>query len=295
MHPNYLHRDLKPQNIMLSRDSKGFIHAKIGDFGLSRKMSTNTVYARSRVGTPYYMAPEQIAGHGYDEKADIWSLGCILYEVCTFKRPFNGSTIQQLTKNIRSGIRKDINTRLYSQDLIVAVNSMLSTKPVMRPSALELYTLVAPARKKLQLVMQNKNLIQEIQILQKQCGQRKVRVEQRKEKMQRLWRDLTKDARRIQRLTGHDRTEYLDSLMSRIDASPIISPETKLKFADLTNELLGMERHDSEKQAYESDEEPSLTLDDHTKTILSPTTRRRSARPLIKNTTKTSVQHQVSV
>ena len=52
------------------------------------------------------------------------------YEVCTFKRPFNGSTIQQLTKNIRSGIRKDINTRLYSQDLIVAVNSMLSTKPV---------------------------------------------------------------------------------------------------------------------------------------------------------------------
>ena len=72
-----LHRDLKPGNIFLDADN----NVKLGDFGLSHVMGDESVFAQTHVGTPYYMSPEQINEQKYNEKLDIWSLGCIIYEI----------------------------------------------------------------------------------------------------------------------------------------------------------------------------------------------------------------------
>lgn len=72
-----MHRDLKPANIFI--DSDGTL--KLGDLGLGRAMSSQTFEAYSRVGTPLYMSPEVLDGSGYDTKSDVWSLGCIAYEL----------------------------------------------------------------------------------------------------------------------------------------------------------------------------------------------------------------------
>ena len=79
-----LHRDLKPGNIFLD-ESK---NAKLGDFGLARVMNQESMYAQTNVGTPYYMSPEQIKEQKYNEQSDIWSLGCLVYEMAALRPPF---------------------------------------------------------------------------------------------------------------------------------------------------------------------------------------------------------------
>lgn len=79
-----LHRDLKPGNIFLD----GGNNVKLGDFGLSRVLSKESVYATTNVGTPYYMSPEQINEQKYNDKSDIWALGCIIFEMAALKPPF---------------------------------------------------------------------------------------------------------------------------------------------------------------------------------------------------------------
>ena len=66
-----MHRDLKPANIFISSEGQ----LKVGDLGLGRQLSSQTIEAYSRVGTPLYMSPEVLNGQGYDWKSDIWSLG----------------------------------------------------------------------------------------------------------------------------------------------------------------------------------------------------------------------------
>lgn len=95
-----IHRDLKPQNILLSystgrKSNPNNICIKLADFGFARYLQGNTM-AATLCGSPMYMAPEVIMSHNYDAKADLWSVGTIIYQCLTGKAPFQASTPQEL-------------------------------------------------------------------------------------------------------------------------------------------------------------------------------------------------------
>lgn len=82
-----VHRDVKPQNIMISTDGK----VKVTDFGIARAASSNTI-SSNVMGSVHYSSPEQVRGGYSDEKSDIYSLGITLYEMVTGRVPFDGDT-----------------------------------------------------------------------------------------------------------------------------------------------------------------------------------------------------------
>ena len=93
LHSNrILHRDMKPQNILISSQGR----VKLCDFGFARAMSKETVMVTSIKGTPLYMAPELVQEQPYNETADLWSLGVILYELFTGQPPFYTNNIYTL-------------------------------------------------------------------------------------------------------------------------------------------------------------------------------------------------------
>ena len=98
-----IHRDLKPSNIKITSDEK----VKVLDFGLAKTISgessekEKTVTQVGRImGTPAYMSPEQTRGKPIDNRSDIWSFGCLLYEMLTSKMPFEGETVSDTLANI---------------------------------------------------------------------------------------------------------------------------------------------------------------------------------------------------
>ncbi|XP_067862284.1 serine/threonine-protein kinase ULK1 isoform X2 [Heptranchias perlo] len=95
-----IHRDLKPQNILLScvggrKSNPNNIRIKIADFGFARYLQTNML-AATLCGSPMYMAPEVIMSQHYDAKADLWSIGTIVYQCLTGKAPFQANSPQNL-------------------------------------------------------------------------------------------------------------------------------------------------------------------------------------------------------
>jgi len=137
-----MHRDIKPANVFISGgcDGGGPV-MKLGDLGLGRYFSSKTDMTHSTVGTPYYMSPECIQGGGYDFKSDVWSLGCLLYELATLRSPFysDGVNFYILGKRIMSGQFQPLGD--VSPGLVQLVNSMLQVDPASRPSAAEVLAL----------------------------------------------------------------------------------------------------------------------------------------------------------
>ena len=86
---NVLHRDIKLQNVYLTSSNE----VKLGDFGVSKLLKGNDDFAKTSLGTPYYLSPEICRGKRYNSKSDVWMLVCLLYELCTFKKPFNGDSL----------------------------------------------------------------------------------------------------------------------------------------------------------------------------------------------------------
>ena len=126
-----IHRDLKSANIFLTK--KGIV--KIGDLNVSKIIGKNM--AITQTGTPYYASPEVWNDNPYDYKCDIWSTGCIIYEMASLKMPFRGTSMQVLYSNVMKGDFAPLPLR-YSDDLMKIIKIMLVKNPEKRPSAEEL-------------------------------------------------------------------------------------------------------------------------------------------------------------
>ena len=133
---NILHRDLKLSNIFLT--SKGNI--KLGDFGIAKILSSKDELTKTLVGTPYYLSPELCLKKPYNHKSDIWSLGCILYEMMYLKHAFEAESIGELVLNILQG---NYNTSInagFSDGVINLLKSILVINPKYRPSIEQILT-----------------------------------------------------------------------------------------------------------------------------------------------------------
>ncbi|OMJ93872.1 hypothetical protein SteCoe_3063 [Stentor coeruleus] len=127
-----IHRDLKTQNIFLTKNGD----IKIGDFGICRVLSKSDEFASTSVGTPYYIAPEVCRGELYDYKADVWSLGCIIYELCSLRRPFEGESIATVLNNILNVTPEPL-PDFYSETLTSIIFQMLQKNTSLRPTIAE--------------------------------------------------------------------------------------------------------------------------------------------------------------
>ena len=133
---NILHRDLKSRNIFLDSEN----NAKLGDFGIAKVLEHTGDFAKTIVGSPFYLSPEICNGVPYDEKTDIWSLGCIFYEMCTLTPAFSGNNMGNVVMKILLQKQQPIPS-MYSKELSKLINSMLMKEPSERPNLSQILSL----------------------------------------------------------------------------------------------------------------------------------------------------------
>ena len=142
-----VHRDLKPDNIMLTERGREHDIARVLDFGIAklrddtRQTQQAMTQAGDLIGTPQYMAPEQIRGDAVDGRTDVYALGAMLYELCTGRLPFEGATVMAILSKhltqvpiVPSARRPDL---ALPPELDALVMSALAKAPADRPPTME--------------------------------------------------------------------------------------------------------------------------------------------------------------
>lgn len=122
-----IHRDLKSANIFISDGNY-----KLGDLNVSKLLKKNLAYTQT--GTPYYASPEVWKDQPYELKSDIWSLGCIIYELCALRPPFTAHSMDGLYKKVLKGNYPKI-PHSYSKALEFLIGKCLQQNPKDRPTA----------------------------------------------------------------------------------------------------------------------------------------------------------------
>lgn len=129
---NIMHRDMKPDNIFFHN---GVI--KLGDFGFCKNLNSANEMTKTMLGSPIYMAPEVLKGEIYSNKADIWSLGVVLYEMLFGMCPFQSNSIANLIEVLNN---KDLQfPGQVSPFLKTLISRMLTKDPIRRISWMELF------------------------------------------------------------------------------------------------------------------------------------------------------------
>ncbi|GFR43642.1 hypothetical protein Agub_g4743, partial [Astrephomene gubernaculifera] len=138
-----MHRDIKPANVLVGANGA----LKLGDLGLGRQLSEQTMEAFSKVGTPYYVSPEVVRGAGYDWKSDVWSMGCLLYELACLRSPFEmeGANLYDVFQKISKGEYSPLPTDQFSAPLRSLVGRMLQIDPSKRPELEEVWRITSSA------------------------------------------------------------------------------------------------------------------------------------------------------
>ena len=140
---NLIHRDLKPDNLFLGKNNS----IKIGDFGISKQLNKNNKYAKTAIGTDNYMAPELISGKKYNNKVDIWALGCIVYELCTLEVCFQSESLLGLCNKIVYQPHGKINLNYYHKELQELIDLLLKKNYKERPDINEVYSIITKNKK----------------------------------------------------------------------------------------------------------------------------------------------------
>ena len=122
------HRDLKTANSFIAEDGS----IKVGDMNVSKTMNKGNL--KTQIGTPYYMSPEIWQNRPYDSSCDIWSLGCMIYELCALRPPFTGDSFPALKRAVTCGRYSSLPSK-YSTAMHRVVANMLRLQPQSRPSA----------------------------------------------------------------------------------------------------------------------------------------------------------------
>ena len=125
---------MKSANIFLYRD----MQAKLGDLNVSKIVKKGLSYTQT--GTPYYASPEVWRDMPYDSKSDIWSLGCVLYEMCALVPPFRADDMQGLYKKVIKGKYPRIPEH-FSQEMATVIKFMLQVSPSYRPTCDQILSL----------------------------------------------------------------------------------------------------------------------------------------------------------
>ena len=128
---NILHRDLKSANVFLFKDGA----AKLGDLNVSKVAKKGLGYTQT--GTPYYASPEVWKDLPYDNKSDIWSLGCVLYEMTTLNPPFKAKNMEGLYKRVLSGDVSKLPNN-FSNDLYEVILLLIKVNSSKRPTCNEI-------------------------------------------------------------------------------------------------------------------------------------------------------------
>jgi len=128
---NIMHRDLKSANIFLFSDGT----AKIGDLNVSKVVNKGVGYTQT--GTPYYASPEVWEDQPYDTKSDIWSLGCVTFEMLALRPPFRAENMDKLYNKVIKGDYGKISER-YSDDIKAIIKLLLKVNPKERPSCAQI-------------------------------------------------------------------------------------------------------------------------------------------------------------
>jgi len=128
-----LHRDLKSSNFFLTSQDR----LRIGDFGISKVLESTVAFAKTTIGTPYYLSPEICMERPYSFSSDIWALGCVLYEMAALRVPFDAQSLQALVQKITRGPTPSLPSN-YSGELRQLDVDLLHRDQSVRPSCPEI-------------------------------------------------------------------------------------------------------------------------------------------------------------
>ena len=155
-----MHRDLKSANIFLSKNK---LLCKLGDMNVSKVIKEKVL--TTQTGTPYYASPEVWRDEPYSYKSDLWSIGCVIYEMCALEPPFNGKDLDELFENVCQGKLKRINTR-YSEDLWNMIIMLLQNDVEKRVNCDE-FLESELVKKKINELKNNQDINYEVSLLEK--------------------------------------------------------------------------------------------------------------------------------